>query len=172
MASVKIFHTLLAAGDSVSNVMHPGMNLIYTWVDFNASVIGNYMKFFSSLYLRLKVTVILTLPSSLPLLGFDFSQMDPCINETLVHFSSLYLRLKVTVILTLPSSLPLLGFDFSQMDPCINETLVHFTDCKNLFINKTEFKIFRENEISVKIYRVILNDFWGFNNLSYTIHVK
>jgi len=132
MASVKIFHTLLAAGDSVSNVMHPGMNLIYTWVDFNASVIGNYMKFFSSLYLRLKVTVILTLPSSLPLLGFDFSQMDPCINETLVHF----------------------------------------TDCKNLFINKTEFKIFRENEISVKIYRVILNDFWGFNNLSYTIHVK
>jgi len=40
---------------------------------------------FLSLYLRLKVTVILTLPSPLPLLGFDFSKMAPYINEMLVH---------------------------------------------------------------------------------------
>jgi hypothetical protein len=55
--------------------MDPGINLIYTLIILNGSVIGNYMKLFSSLYLRLKFTVILTLPGPLPLLGFDFSQM-------------------------------------------------------------------------------------------------
>ena len=43
---------------------------------FNGSVIGNYMKLFSSLYLRLKVTVILTLPSPLPLLGFHHHRIS------------------------------------------------------------------------------------------------
>jgi len=132
MASVKILHAHLTAGDSVSNVMHPGMNLIYTWIVFSGSVIGNYMKFFSSFYLRLKVTVILTLPSPLPLLGFDFSQM--------VSY--------------------------------INETLVHFTDCINLFVIKNRIRIFRENEISISMYRVTQNDCRGFNNLSYTIHLR
>jgi hypothetical protein len=80
MASVKNFNVLLTAEDSVSNLMDPGVSLICTWIIFSGSVIGNYMKLFSSLYLRLKVTVILTLLSPLSLLGFDFSQ-----NEMLLH---------------------------------------------------------------------------------------
>jgi hypothetical protein len=75
----------LTAGDSVSNLMDPDINLIYTWIIFNGSVIGNYIELFSSLNLRLKINVILTLRSPLSLLGFDFYQMAPYINEMLVH---------------------------------------------------------------------------------------
>ena len=41
--------------------MDPGISLICTWIIFSGSVIGNYVKLFSALCLRLKVTVILTL---------------------------------------------------------------------------------------------------------------
>ena len=41
--------------------MDPGISLICTWIIFSGSVIGNYVKLFSALRLRLKVTVILTL---------------------------------------------------------------------------------------------------------------
>ena len=35
-----------------------------------------------------------------------------------------------------------------------------------------EYQIAKKNNLITQAYRVIRNDRWGFNNLSYTIHLR